>query len=339
MKKAQWMVIVLFLFSFLGFSGPSLGNAREKAVKLNFACFFPAEHAITRIMDEWCKEVGKRTNGKVEVTLFPGGILTTGPQTYASVIGGVADIGVSFNGYTVGRFPLTDLLTQPLGFKDTYQAGMLTHAFYKKFKPKEHDEVKVLWLQNSPLQALSTKKPIKTMADVKGLKTRAGGGPEAAILKALGAVPVAIPTPEVYDAVQKGALDAVMHATEQLKGFRLGELFTHHTYFSPRPAGAGYVVMNKQKWNALPPDVQKIMDQMSDEYAEKLAKLWNNLTQDAENYFVQRGGIVSTLSKEEDAKWVKAVEPLVSAYAKELNAKGLPGDEALKYCREYIKTH
>jgi len=338
MKKMLWMAALVFAFSLVGLACPP-GYAQEKAITLNFANFFPAEHPIPLLMNEWCKEVEKRTNGRVKVTQFPGGILTPSAQTYASVIGGVADVGLSFNAYTKGRFPLTDLLTQPLGCKDGYQGMMLANAFYKKFKPKEFDQVKVIFMQNSPPQALATKMPIRTLEDLKGIKTRAGGGVEASILQALGAVPVALPMPDVYDALQKGVVNAFMGSTEALKAWKLAEVLNYVTYFDSRANGAGYVVMNKDKWNAIPPDAQKAIDEINEEYAEKLAKLWSKLSKGGEEFFIQKGGKVSVLSKEENARLKERVSPVVDAYVKELNSKGLPGDEALKFCMDYLKTH
>jgi TRAP-type C4-dicarboxylate transport system substrate-binding protein len=339
MKKVFWLVVVAFVFSLAGLSAPFPGNAQEKVVTLNFALFFPAEHAFGILFKEWCEEVGKRTDGKVKATLFPGGTLSPPAQVYAGVVSGIADVGLSFCAYTTGRFPLADILTHPLGYKNAYQTTKVAHAFYKKFKPKEFDEVKVLILQCSPPQVLSAKKPVRTLADVKGLKTRAGGGVEAAMLKAWGAVPVAMPAPDIYDALSKGAIQATMGTTEQLMGYKLAEIVTHVTYFTPQAGGAGYVVMNKNKWNAIPPDAQKVIDQMSDEYAEKLAKTWQRLFDLGEEFFLQKGVKKIVLSKEEDAKWIEAVEPVVAAYVKKLDEKGLPGDEALKFCRDYIKAH
>lgn len=338
MKRMVGVAAVVFVLGLLGLVCLPV-YAQQKVITLNFANFFPAEHPIPLLMNQWCADVEKRTNGRVKVTQFPGGILTPSAQTFASVIGGVADMGLSFNAYTKGRFPLTDLLTQPLGNRDGYQGFMLANAFYKKFKPKEFDQVKVIMMQNSPPQALATKKPINTLEDLKGVKTRAGGGVEASILQAVGAIPVALPMPDVYDALQKGVVVAFMGSTEALKAWKLAEVLNYVTYFDSRANGAGYIVMNKDKWNSIPPDAQKVIDEINDEYAEKLARLWANLSKGGEEFFIQKGGKVSVLSKEENTRLKEKVSPVVDAYVKELNSKGLPGDEALKFCLDYIKTH
>ena len=338
MKRMLGVATVVSVFGLLGIVCLPV-HAQEKAITLNFANFFPPKHPIGLLMGQWCTEVEKRTNGRVKTTYYPGGILTPAPQTYASVLGGVADIGLSFNGYTKGRFPLSDLLTYPLGNKDAYQGSMLAHAFYKKLRPKEFAEVKVIFFHNAPPQRFGAKKPISTLEDLKGLKTRAGGGIEASIIEALGAVPVAMPMPDAYDSLQKGVLDAFLGATEALKGYKLAEQLTHVTYFTSTSNGVGYVVMNKDKWNAIPPDAQKVIDEIDEEYAEKMAKLWENLAEGGKEFFVQQGGKVIVLSKEEDARWTARIRPVVDKYVTELNSKGLLGDEALKFCKDYLKAH
>jgi TRAP-type C4-dicarboxylate transport system substrate-binding protein len=97
--------------------------------------------------------------------------------------------------------------------------------------------------------------------------------------------------------------------------------------------------MNKDKWNAIPPDAQKVIDEINEEYAEKMAKLWENLAEGGKEFFVQQGGKVIVLSKEEDARWTARIRPVVDKYVTELNSKGLPGDEALKICKDYLKAH
>ena len=338
MKRTLGVAVVVFVFGLIGLNCLPV-HAQEKAITLNFANFFPPKHRVSLLLDQWCTEVNKRTNGRVKVTHFTGGILCPAPQTYASVIGGVADIGVSFVSYTTGRFPVTEFLIEPIGCKDGYWGTKLANALYKKFKPKEFDETKVMFLLSAPPQFIFGQKPIKTLEDLKGRKLRAAGTVEVAFVRALGGVPVALPMPDVYDALQKGAIEGYCGNFEPMKGYKLAEVLKYSVEFDARPMGSGYVVMNKDKWNALPADVQKIIDEINEEYAEKMAELWRDLAQEGKDFFVQKGGTVIVLSKEENARWVERVRPIVDEYVKGLNSKGLPGDEVLKFCMDYLKTH
>ena len=99
-----------------------------------------------------------------------------------------------------------------------------------------------------------------------------------------------------------------------------------------------YVVMNKDKWNSIPANAQKIIEQVNEEWIEKMGKLWDELDKEGKDVFVQKGGKVFVLSKEENARWSEKLRPILDEYVKSMKAKGLPGDEALKFCLDYLKA-
>jgi TRAP-type C4-dicarboxylate transport system substrate-binding protein len=334
MKKMFWTVAGLFIFSLLCLACP-LGYAQEKPVTLNFASFFPPENRVSLLMVQWCQEVEKKTNGRVKVTYFAGGTLVPAAQIYPGVVKGIADIGLSFMGYTWGRFPLSEVIEQPIGYKSGYVGTKLANEFYKKFKPKEFDDAKVLFLHTSPPHLLFAKKPINRLEDLQGLKIRTN----SPIAKALGAVQVGMPMSEAYDALSKGVVQGIIGPYEPMKGFRLAEVVNHSIEYGNAFVGGAFVVMNKDKWNAFPADIQKIIEEIDVEYIEKLGRLWDDYDKEAKDYFIEKGGKVIVLPKAESDRWAEKVRPLLDDYVKQTKAKGLPGDEALKFFQDYLKTH
>lgn len=310
----------------------------QAQVSLKLANFFPPDQKISVAMDQWCKEVEKRTNGRVKVTQFAGGTLTPATQTYISVTRGVADIGLSFCSYTMGRFPLFEVIDLPLGYKSGYWGTKLANEFYRKFKPKEFDDVKVLFFTTSPPHMLFAKKPIRNLQDMKGLKIRSTGT-SAKVVQALGGAPVAMPMSEAYDALSKGVAQGVICPYEAMRGFRLAEVVENSAEYGSAYVNANYVVMNKDKWNALSPADQKTIEAINNEWIEKMGKLWDDLDKDGKNYFVQKGGKAIVLSKEENAQWSAKLRPILDDYVKAMKAKNLPGDEALKFCQDYLKAN
>jgi TRAP-type C4-dicarboxylate transport system substrate-binding protein len=286
-------------------------------------------------MVDWCKEVEKRTNGRVKVTYFAGGTLAPAVQIYQAVVKGIADIGLSFMGYTWGRFPLSEVIEQPIGYKSGYMGTKLANEFYKKFKPKEYDDTKVLFLHTSPPHLLFTKKPVNTLEDLRGLKIRTN----SPVAKALGAVQVGMPMSDAYDALSKGVVQGIIGPYEPMKGFRLAEVVNHSIEYGSAFVGGAFVVMNKGKWNAFPADIQKTIEEMDVEYIEKLGRLWDDYDKEAKDYFIEKGGKIIVLPKAEADRWAKAVRPVLDDYLKDMKSKGLPGDEALKFCVDYLKTH
>ncbi len=337
MKRMFWVVVVGFVFILLDSACLPI-YAQEKAITLNLSNFFPPDNKISIAMDQWCKEVEKRTNGRIKVTQFPSGTLTPPAQTYVGVIKGVADIGLSFFSYTMGRFPLTEVLDLPLGYKSGYVGAKLANEYYKKFKPKEIDEVKVLFLTTSPPHMLFAKKPVNNLEDLKGLKIRSTGT-SAKVVQALGGAPVAMPMSDAYDALSKGVVQGIIGPYEPMKGFKLAEVVNHSTEYGSAYVGSNYVVMNKAKWNALPADIQKIIEMIDDEWIEKMGRLWDDLDKEGKEVFIQKGGKVAVLSKEENGRWSERLRPILDEYVKDMKSKGLPGDEALKFCVDFLKAH
>ncbi len=338
MRKVVVLRIVVFSFlaCFVMMSVPQISLA-QKAIALNYSNFFPAPHKNSQLSDAWCKEIEKRTNGRVKISYFPGGTITPAAQTYDNVVKGIADIGFSVLGYTRGKFPMMGMLDNPLGYTSGSQATALVNAYYKKFKPKELDDVHVLYLHGHGPGILHTKKPVAKLEDLKGMKIRAQGT-VVPIVQALGGSPVGATMPETYDALRTGVVEGSMAPYEALQGWKWGEVINSSTEdYGCAYTASMFVVMNKGKWNSLPPDIQKIFDDVSEEWIVKQGKLWDEIDKEGKDFSVKRGNKVITLSKEEDARWAAKVRPILDEYAADIKKKGLPGDEALKFALDFLK--
>ena len=338
MKKWQFVCSALAAaiigMMFFGIPG---GVQAADPIKLNYSIFFPAPHKNTVLATEWAQEIDKRTNGAVKITMFPGGTLTPADKCYDGVVKGISDIGMSVLGYTRGKFPLTEVIDLPLGYKNGLAATKLINIYYKKFQPQEFNDVQVMYFHAHGPGILHTKTPIKNLDDLKGVKITCHGL-SAKVVGALGATPVAMPMPERYDAIQKGVAEGVVAPIEALKGWKLGEVIksTTENYGSAYSTGF-FVVMNKEKWNSLPPDVQKVIEAVNVEWIEKTGKGWDEIDKEGREFTLARGNQIIALSKEEDEKWAKLVRPILDEYAANMKAKNLPGEEAVKFCQEELK--
>jgi len=335
----HWKVVSLFFgLSIVGLSLiVSPANAQTKPIELTYSNFFPAPHRLAVLSVEWGKEIEKRTNGRVKVTVFPGGTLTPAAQCYDGVVKGLSDVGLSVMGYTRGRFPLTEVIDLPLGYNNGLEATKLINAYYNKFKPKEFDDVKVMYLHAHGPGILHTKKPVAKLEDLKGMKISCTGL-SAKIVAALGAVPVAMPMPERYDAIQKGVAEGGAFPAESLKGWKLAEVVgaTIQNFGSAYTTGF-FVVMNKDKWASIPADLQKIIAGVNDEWIIKTGQAWDEIDKEGYELAAAKGIKIVKLSKAEDARWHEKVQPILNDYVKDMKAKNLPGEEALKFCQEELK--
>jgi TRAP-type transport system periplasmic protein len=338
--KKNFVVVIGFaaLFLVLAYQSPPLHAA--ESIQLSYASYVPTGHRMHKIHEDQAKEFEKRTNGRVKVTYYPAETLVQAPWTYDGVVKGIVDIGHCTAGHTRGLFPFLEVLDLPLGQSSGRQITMLTNAFVDHFKPKELSDVHFLMSSSpGPFIIHTAKKPVNKLEDLKGLKIRAAG-PTEAIVRALGATPVAMPVTEAYDAVQKGVVDGVLLPTEALLNYRIAEVTAYTTNNYGAACGSlSMYIMNQKKWNSLPPDIQKIFTQVSQEYAEIEANFWAGIDKDGEEFALKKGHKFISVSEEETARWTGQMKPVYERYLENTKAKGLPGAEALQFCRDYIQKN
>jgi len=321
--------VVVFLFSTV---------YAAEAIKLKFANYFPPTHKNSLIGAQFCDEIKKRTSGKVEITYYPGGTLSSAPKMFNGVVQGITDIGMSTIAYNKGRFPLTEAHDLPLDLPSGYVSTHVANDAFKKYRPKEWDAVHVLYFfATGPNIVHSLKKQVRTLEDMRGLKLRAVGR-TADVVTALGATPMPIEMVDLYESLRRGVLDGAMTTAEVLKGFKTGELVKSAT--SPSRIGSTfvfYLVMNKEKWNSLPDQLKKAFDDVSEELKERHAVIMNEIDIEGIDCLKQNGGQMITLSDAESKRWEKAVEPVIAGFKTDLVSKGFNQaevDEYIGYLKE-----
>ena len=168
------------------------------------------------------------------------------------------------------------------------------------------------------------------------MKIRAFGA-VTKLVTALGGAPVSMAMGETYEALSRGVAEGSIAPYEALQAWKWGEVVKSTTeapgmYYS----SAFFIAMNKDKWNALPPDIQKIIEQINGEYFEKHGKGWDEIDKAGKDFTVKLGNQIITLSADENRRWERAVKPLYDEYVKSMKDKGLPGDEVLKFYLEQL---
>jgi TRAP-type C4-dicarboxylate transport system substrate-binding protein len=314
-------------------------NAQAQEIKLRYSVIWPQMHPMTKLMVEWGQDVEKATQGRIKTTMFASNTLTPPMQAYDATAKGVVDVCGNLLAYSPGRLPLSEVLQQPLGYRNGYQATKLANAYYEKFKPKEFDDVKVMYFHGAAPGFVMVKKPVKTMADIKGLRIKANAE-NADIVKNLGGAPVTMPVGETYEALSRGMIDGTLFPIEALQGFKIGEVVkTVLEDYGMSYMTSMYVIMNKDKWNSISPADQKAIEKINDEYSEKIGKLWVELDNKAREFALGKGVTFVKISDAEQAATAEKMKPILDAYVSMAKSKGLPGDEALKFCQDYLKSH
>ncbi len=274
----------------------------------------------------WAQEIQKRTGGRVQITVYPAGSLTKADQCYEGVIKGISDLGMSCFAYTRGRFPLLEGLDLPLGYPDGMSATRIANAVIDKYQPAELADVKVLYVHAHGPGILASKKAVRSLADLKGLKVRATGL-SAKIVEALGGTPVAMSQPETYEALSKGVVEATLCPIETLKGWKQGETIEY--VVDSTVIGyttAMFVVMNKEKWAQLPADVQKVFSDVSREWIDKHGEAWDQADREGREFVTKLQRQFIQLPEAEQRQWKTAVQPILDDFVKKAKEKNLPGD-------------
>ncbi|MFH0727312.1 MAG: TRAP transporter substrate-binding protein [Pseudomonadota bacterium] len=301
----------------------------SETITLTYANFSPASTFPCVQMERWAKEVRERTNGKVEVQTFPGGTLLTAKNVFDGIISGIADVGNFAMSYQPGRFPVSEAADLPYGFKSAKAGSTVLYELIEKYKPKEFEKVKVITVFTCPPANFMTIKPVKSLADLKGLELRAGGT-QSDIVKALGGIPIAMPQSDTPEALQKGTVKGNVSSMEVLKDFNYAAYTPNVTIGNLWVVSFG-VVMNKAKWDSLPDDVKKVIDALSRDQMMWTATYVDDHVKEAVDWSKEKYNLqIHFLPADETAGIPKLVQPIIDAYVKRVTEQGLPGDQIVK---------
>ena len=316
-------------------------EAYAKPVELKISFFMSPKHMMNDVFQFWAKKVEERTEGRVKMTIYPGGALGKAPDHYDMAASGIADICHAIHGYTTGRFPLTSVMDLPFLAPSARVGSRVLTELYQKFPEfkQEYRDVKVLWLWvHEPGQILTTKKPIHTLEDLKGLKIRSPGAIQAGIIKKLGAAPVAMPVPKLYMNLEKGVVDGAMIPQSAFANFRLYEVVKYcafpNIYVMPF-----MVVMNSKAYNSLEPRDQRAIDDLSSVGRDKTLSKIRELHEKGLKVAKEAGVQMHTLPPDELSRWKEVLRPMHDKWVADMEAKGLPGkkvyDEAVRLIALY----
>jgi len=343
MMKRSVLKIAIFLSVACSFLLVSFNMAAAKTIELKFAHAFSPKHTMqVKVFEPWAEKISKETNGQVKVTFFPGGALGKTPDHYDLAEKGIADMIYILHDYTPGRFPMTEVFSLPFMTPTATKTSRAMWKTYEKFPEfrKEYDRVKVLALFCHPGGDFHTvKKPIRTIEDFKGMKIRTANPYVTEALKIFGAVPVTTPVTETYTALERGVVDGTVVPWEGLGIFKLDDL-TKYATIADCYTMTMMVVMNKNKWESLPPDVQKVIDQNSGmALSVWCGKVYDETDEPFKQQALKKGIEVIEFSPADMEKLKDLTLPLRDQWVKNMEAKGLPGKAVLETVLQYLQEN
>ena len=327
-------IICFFFFIFTNIISAQDANAPAVPIELKISHHgSPGWSQQTDVLEPWAKKIEQLANGRVKFSFFPKEALGKAAENYDLAIKGVTDIALGIPSYTPGRFPLTSCVKLPfLGVQSGERASLVFWQAYQKYLKEEFKDVKVLWIFcNGPFQLHTINKQVKTLDDLKGLRLRAGDPDSAKAIELLGATAVSCTAPDGYKLMKEGKLDGTVIPWEGALNFGYLELCKCHTIINMYSISF-FVVMNREKFESLPADIRKIIDENSGEPMAALAgKVMDDGDVKGKRMAQERGDVIYILPDSELERWKKITMPVGDAWVQEMKTKGLPGEEVLAY--------
>lgn len=313
------------------------GVAAAQEVTLRIHHFLSADAPIQKgLFEPWEKTVEEQSGGRIDVQIYPSMQLGgKPPQLYDQARDGVVDIAWTLLGYTPGRFPISEAFELPFMAGTATETTMALQDYQAKYMGDELKDVHPLVLHAPAAYKFHTKdKPIAAMGDLAGLKIRAPSRTMTDGLNALGATAVGMPVPEVPQALTTGVIDGAVIPWEVFGSLRIESVTKDHTEFGSDNGGLSTsvmaLVMNKAKYDALPDDLKKVID---DNSGAALAAMAGEVLDAAEveerQKAVDAGHTITIIPEADLAEWKEASQPVIDAWVKSMNDSGHDGQAML----------
>ncbi len=307
--------ILVLCAALVAFSG--VAYAAPMTIKL---AFFAGARSPTwsKVMSPWADDVVAASKGTIKIDKYPGGTLGRNPRAQVKlVLDGVTDIGFFVPSYTPGRFPDNEVMELPGLIKNSNESGIAIWRLYNKGLLRGYDKFKVLMLVTTHPYTMHTKTPVKSIADLKGMKVRAGGPVAGATIRALGAVPVGMPIPTVAQNISKGIIGGSASDWNVLYTFRIVDVAKHHYMglLGTVPIG---LIMRKEKWNSLPAAAKAAFNKLSGEVLARRNGKVNIATQTALEAKTRKNPAHTfvDLTPAAQRKWDATVNPVIDQWVK-----------------------
>jgi TRAP-type C4-dicarboxylate transport system substrate-binding protein len=326
----------------------TLAPAMAQQVVLKVHHFLPAtSNPHLNIIQPWCDKIAKESGDKLKCQIYPSMQLGGTPaQLFDQARDGVADIVWTLPTYSAGRFVKSEVFELPFLTRSGRGSSQAFWQYVQKNALDEYAGVKPLWLHTNDGSSfhLTSAKGIKTLEDLKGLKIRSATRLNSRMLAALGATPVQMPLPAVPESMAKGVIDGAMVPWEGVPAAKLQEIAKSHLDVpagQPKFANSIFAfVMNQARYDSLPADLKKVIDNNTGVEASALAgERFDNVVVPHHKLATDRGNAVFVLAPAEMTRWTKATAEIDDQWIKEVSAKGANGGALLNDARALLKQY
>jgi len=321
--------------------------AASQDITLRLHTFMPPiANPVRTFLIPWANRVTKESKGRLKVQVYPAMQLGgRPPQLLDQVRDGVVDIVWVLPGFTPGRMPKVETFELPFVAKDAVSTTLALQDFQDKWLQNELKDYHVLLLHGQDGFLFMTKKPVRTLNDLKGMKLRAASRTGVWTLEALGVAAIGVDLNQLPIMLSKGTVSGSMLPYEIAPAVKMQDLVEYFTVLSPPQPRISTVVftflMNKNSYAKLPPDLKKIIDANSGRNIAKAAgENWLDIEKKGEAVMRSKSkNKFETISPAETTKIREAVKPVYDRFLAEMKKLGFDGEAMLADARTMIDKY
>jgi TRAP-type transport system periplasmic protein len=314
----------------------------QQVVQMRLSHWTPAGHPMASYLDEWAKELEAASEGRLVISVFPGGQLGPVTDHYDMVRRGVVDIGWILHAATGDRFPLTGLIDIPFTVDSAVHGTRILNdpVLRARFLDAEHRGLKVLYLfTTQPAQIHTVDRPVTTPADLVGLRIRFPSATAKAYLDHMGANSVGLPPSSIAEAVQKKIIDGVLIDYGGAGvAYRLGGMIHHVAQVDAYVTSFG-IVMNPRTWDRLSESLRALITASVDGVEEKVGAIWDGLDEPGKQALVAGGARVHVPDEAAMARFRAAGAAVAEAIVSQRESAGADAREAYDLIQELARKH
>ena len=299
-------------------------------VTLNLGHPFPGQHPIqVGALEPLAEAVNEATNGTVTIEFQPGGALAAAPATFENTVAGGQEMGWALQGYHAGVFPVTEIVEQPFQFTSAMQATQTLWDLYDMYPAlqEEYGDVQLIGLWTHDVGDIWTKDvQVQTVEDMEGLNMRFPSGMMNDLMAAMGASPIGMPAPQIFDSLSTGVIDGLSIAVSGLESFQLYPELNYGTQCDCYVA-AQYLVVNQDVWDSLTPDTQQVLLDLGREYSLQAAEVYDEAYEAVYQIAIDEGIEIYVLPDGELARWHEIGQQVTDEWIAAREADGVPAQD------------
>ena len=325
--------------------GPVPAASQEITLRLH-TFMPPVANPMKHFLVPWAEKIAKDSNGRIKVQIYPVMQLGGKPeQLLAQVRDGVVDLIWTLPGFTPGIMVKDEVFELPFIHRDTHSSVMALQDFIEMHMQKEFAPYHVLLAHAQAGSLFMTKNPINKVDDFKGMKLRTPSRTAAWVVEALGGTGVQVALPELAPMLNKGTVSGAILTYEIAPAVKMQDLVDYFVTLSgsqPRMSTTVFLLlMNKKKYESLPPDLKKVIDANSGRNLAPFAiKVWDMIDADGLNVMRSKSkNKFVALSPAETDKFKAAVQPVRERFKNEVNKGGADGAKVIADAEALVKKY